>query len=367
MLMQVIASLRGLSSPAKLTHQSGMSCMHTCARFVHSLPSGMLSYFYTVPELYCVACRSWRPSMGGWLRQMADLGSFIKRAEPNSENHSSGQQQQLGQQPGGASMEPYLELSGTQEAAYAAMLSDLSDMAYSVDPQLLEGVAKDGGSRADVGGSGLMLKDRLATHRLAFVSCSETRAYGPLMNDPDGHIASHGKRSAATSGSAALGPGRRPLLSGAGSSSMFKSRRRSALYSGTLPSMATHDQLGDQPDGRSGWAMRPLRGLLPNRFMSRNLRDRVRAAALPSETVPAPPPPAAPAADWPSLGGVLPALLRGLRLLPRDEERDPGGEEYTLPPAESAAEWFAADDPDSEIRYITIQVGKHQLMRWALW
>ena len=70
MLMQVIASLRGLSSPAKLTHQSGMSCMHTCARFVHSIPSGMLSYFYTVPELYCVACRSWRPSMGGWLRQM---------------------------------------------------------------------------------------------------------------------------------------------------------------------------------------------------------------------------------------------------------------------------------------------------------
>ena len=100
----------------------------------------------------------------------AGLASFVKKS------HSDEQQQEPHGPQVDASMEPYLELSGTMEAAYAAMLSDLSEMAYSVDQE--GGRATSGEESSSAGG--LKLEARLKAHKLTFVSCSETRAHGPL-------------------------------------------------------------------------------------------------------------------------------------------------------------------------------------------
>ena len=85
--------------------------------------------------------------------------------------------------PSRCSLEPFLVKAGIAELAFTTLLSDLSNIAYNVDDPAWRRASPGGGieaaaSAAQQGAS--PLDNWLVANQLTFVSCSETRAHGPL-------------------------------------------------------------------------------------------------------------------------------------------------------------------------------------------
>ena len=85
--------------------------------------------------------------------------------------------------PSRCSLEPFLVKAGISELAFTTLLSDLSNIAYNVDDPAWRRASPGGGIEAEEeeaqqGTSPLV--NWLVANQLSFVSCSETRAHGPL-------------------------------------------------------------------------------------------------------------------------------------------------------------------------------------------